>query len=253
MKKVKNFFIEKIFKIQNKKIIKFIPQTKDVEAIVQEPMPSKNFLPEWYKKMKIKMGESKYIIATDGTDNKTVKSCIPVFDSMTSGYILTLPCDIFATIDTEKEKYDYRLFWHTNWVMVTEHSKFQYPGMHIPEQYEEVAFKWENKWIIKTPPGYSCLFLHPINHFELPFYTLTGIVDTDEYNLPVNFPFLLNKKFDGIIKKGTPIVQIIPFKRDNWKSIKGVYDKKNEFNKNDLKSVMHRSYATRWWKRKKYD
>jgi len=47
---------------------------------------------------------------------------------------------------------------------------------------------------------------------------LPGIVDTDKYNSPVNFPFILNDiKFTGLIPAGTPIAQVIPFKRDSWK------------------------------------
>jgi hypothetical protein len=61
------------------------------------------------------------------------------------------------------------------------------------------------------------LFITPI-HRDLPFTILPGIVDTDKYNAPVNFPFILNDmKFTGLIPAGTPIAQVIPFKRENWK------------------------------------
>ena len=33
-----------------------------------------------------------------------------------------------------------------------------------------------------------------------------------------------NNNFEGIIKAGTPFVQIIPFKRDNWESESVIYD-----------------------------
>ena len=47
---------------------------------------------------------------------------------------------------------------------------------------------------------------------------MPGIVDTDKYVSPVNFPFILNDiKFTGLIPAGTPIAQVIPFKRDSWK------------------------------------
>ena len=44
------------------------------------------------------------------------------------------------------------------------------------------------------------------------------MVDTDKYPIPVHFPFLLKKNFEGLIKQGTPIIQVIPFKRESWKS-----------------------------------
>jgi hypothetical protein len=59
---------------------------------------------------------------------------------------------------------------------------------------------------------------HPVNRYDLPFITLTGVVDSDIAMSPGNLPFFIKKDFEGIIPKGTPIVQIFPFKRDDWKS-----------------------------------
>jgi len=33
----------------------------------------------------------------------------------------------------------------------------------------------------------------------------------------------MKNNFEGLIPKGTPVIQVIPFKRDNWKS--NIYDK----------------------------
>ncbi len=43
---------------------------------------------------------------------------------------------------------------------------------------------------------------------------LSGLVDTDSYRSPVNFPFVAVAD-DGVytLKKGTPLVQVIPFRR----------------------------------------
>jgi hypothetical protein len=50
------------------------------------------------------------------------------------------------------------------------------------------------------------------------FTILPGIVDTDEYYAPINFPMVINDpNFEGLIPKGTPIAQVIPFKRESWK------------------------------------
>ena len=55
------------------------------------------------------------------------------------------------------------------------------------------AGKFINKWLIKTPPGYSCLFVKPLNHFETRFEIISGVVDTDTYINTINFPFLLHQ------------------------------------------------------------
>jgi hypothetical protein len=44
------------------------------------------------------------------------------------------------------------------------------------------------------------------------------VVDTDKHPIVINFPFVINKDFSGIIPAGTPIIQAIPFKRDTWDS-----------------------------------
>lgn len=76
--------------------------------------------------------------------------------------------------------------------------------------------KFNNPWAIKTPKGYSTLFVQPF-HRESIFTILPGIVDTDIYTAPVNFPFVINDPdFEGYIKEGTPIAQVIPVKRDEW-------------------------------------
>ena len=53
----------------------------------------------------------------------------------------------------------------------------------------------------------------------MPFRTFSGVVDTDMYELGVEFPFqLLNTITEDIfiLEKGTPICQVIPFKRESW-------------------------------------
>ena len=53
-------------------------------------------------------------------------------------------------------------------------------------------------------------------HHDLPFSTFSGIVDTDKHPMCISFPFLIRKDFNGILKKGTPIAQCIPIKRENF-------------------------------------
>ena len=48
----------------------------------------------------------------------------------------------------------------------------------------------------------------------MPFHSFSGIVDTDKHPVPVNFPFVVKKDFEGVIPAGTPIAQFIFLKRD---------------------------------------
>ena len=59
------------------------------------------------------------------------------------------------------------------------------------------------------------MFLAPYYQFEKRFTVLSGIVETDSYH-HINFPTLLHTKKDIIIERGTPFIQVIPFKRDDF-------------------------------------
>jgi hypothetical protein len=62
------------------------------------------------------------------------------------------------------------------------------------------------------------LVTHPVNRYDLPFTTLTGLVDTDLYKDDfINFPAQWrNPKFRGVLPRGTPVAQCLPVKRDLW-------------------------------------
>jgi hypothetical protein len=98
------------------------------------------------------------------------------------------------------------------------------------------------------------MFTHPINRPDLPFYTMTGIVDTDTFPVPVNFPFFIREDFDGIIPEGTPIAQVIPFKREDWKADVDVENQSNPPVSflNNIFSPPFNFYKRNFWKRKKY-
>jgi hypothetical protein len=133
------------------------------------------------------------------------------------------------------------------------HGKNQISPEMIPAGFSDQPFKFKNNWSIKTPKGYSALFVHPLNRGDLPFYTLSGFVDTDDYNTPVNFPFLIRADFEGIIPKGTPIAQVIPIKRESWTHEVNNYDPKFTIEKEaKLNSTIYRAYKNLFWKRKDY-
>jgi hypothetical protein len=102
------------------------------------------------------------------------------------------------------------------------HSKKQLEGSPFIEKNKNLPFyKILNPWKIKTPKGYSCLFVPPLNNSDDRFSIVSGIVDTDTFPNEINFPIIINgdkyPELETTIKKGTPYVQIIPFKRDSWK------------------------------------
>jgi hypothetical protein len=145
-----------------------------------------------------------------GGTTATAKKCMPIFDAITSGYILLSPADVYVS---QRDGQAY--FEWSNLSLISFHSKVQAPEHPVTKDAESIP-KWTNYWSIKTPKGYSTMFIQPM-HRESVFTILPGIVDTDTYTAPVNFPFTLNDpNFEGLIPAGTPIAQVIPFKRESW-------------------------------------
>lgn len=178
---------------------------------LEEPKPASKFIPEWYKQMESYIGGIKKPDGQAGTTG-TIKRCMPVFDAINIGYIITLPADVYVSQKDNQPFYEW-----VNLGLVQFHPINQAPNHPNRNGHENSYPKWINPWAIKTPKGYSTLFVQPF-HRDSPFTILPGIVDTDIYTAPVNFPFVLNDiTFEGLIPKGTPIAQIIPFKRENWK------------------------------------
>ncbi len=200
-----------------KKIISFIPSSSHEEGIFDPPVLTKKIIPEWYvKQNKYTDGRKSHSIE-NGNINHTIKGCMPVFDIMTAGYTITLPADVLFS---KEDDGSVATVWSSNSISLIEsHPIEQYNEFNTSKEFFEIGFKFINPWIIKTPPGYSCLFIHPSYRDDLPFQTLSAVVDTDKHPISVNFPFFIRKDFEGILPMGTPIVQVIPFKRDSWKHV----------------------------------
>ena len=191
------------------------------------PTPIKLNIPEWYKKLEHSL------------ENITIKGCMPFLDTLTSGYLLKMPQDfnIKHNVENDEGKKDsFQMFamhqnhdlLHAKYINLNSgidvHNMKQVEGSPFIEKNKNLPFyKIINPWKIKTPKGYSCLFVSPLNNSDDRFSIIPGIVDTDTFPNEINFPIIINGDkypvLETIIKKGTPYVQIIPFKRDSWKMV----------------------------------
>ena len=193
---------------------------------LEKPQPASKFIPDWYKNMESYIGGDKKPDGNAGT-SATAKRCMPIFDVITAGYIITSPADVWVSLKEYEaqnsetgeivEDLPIKKIQHFEWStlgLINFHPIEQAP--EHPARNKHAYPKWINHWAIKTPKGYSTLFVQPF-HRESPFTILPGLVDTDEYYAPVNFPMVINDpEFEGLIPKGTPIAQVIPVKRDDW-------------------------------------
>jgi hypothetical protein len=237
------------------KTISFIPDSERAEKLFDSPIPASKVVPNWYKKL------NKYVFPdvkftrfpgkNTGPDdtNLTAKACAPFLDTFTTGYMVVLPTDV-AVVDPNI--YEARMIWDSHTNMVDAHASSQLGDLNVPEEFEPGAYKWNFHWSIRVPKGYSLLYTHPLNRPDLPFQTFSGIVDSDEYSVPVNLPFLLRKNFIGTIEKGTPVAQVIPIKRESWNHKKLTHDKYNPLDAERLKLYLGGAYKKLFWTPKRY-
>jgi hypothetical protein len=161
--------------------VKFHPREQLAEDIISPPVPSSKCIPDWFKKLEGVIDKNKPHRFPNNRANKTIKMCVPVIDALTAGYMITLPCDV-AFVNPD-EYNGQRIIWDVSWRVAEYHAPEQLRGMPLYEKYEEIPWKWNVPWSIQTPAGYSLLFTHPLNRMELPFTTMSGVVDTDDVTL----------------------------------------------------------------------
>lgn len=212
------------------------------------PTNAASVVPDWFKKMERFVHKSNKPMTPDGQNNMTMKMCAPVTDSMVLGYFIRLSCDVMVSNDTRYSKFT----THAPWSVVEQHNQNQIGDYPVPEGFEQTSYIWQGQWGIETPSGYSCLYIHPTNRHDLPFHTMTGVIDTDAFTRAINLPFFIKKDFEGIIPEGTPIAQVVPIKRESWVSEKKEYDKSDEIQAIALMKKIMRGYKTLYWSRKSY-
>jgi hypothetical protein len=237
--------------MKSKKII-FKATSKRDSSIKVYPEPSVMHLPEWFRETKpFSNGHSNFLRAIKDKENKfeaTMKLCVPFTDTMTSGYTFLLPATIFVQQTEEGPK----ITWPVPFEILDSPKNETLGSYPVPTEYLPILFRWNSLSKIITPKGYSLLVTHPSHRHDLPFHTLTGFVDTDQHPNAIIFPFLLRKGFEGFIEEGTPIAQVFPIKRENWKSEKQGYTDDEEFHVERVKSSFLRTYKKKYWTRKRY-
>jgi len=196
------------------------------------PVSAKKVMPQWFLDAKKywKNEEGKEYIIAEGEKGLGFKSCPALLDLFNCGYMLVTPCDVAVYMQDGKKlivsSQDFPDFCEARPYM----NEFNYP-----HGYGIDSFHWFPSWGFDLPDGYSALVVHPLNRYDLPFLTTNGIIDSDRYGSPGLMPFFIREDFTGVIPKGTPFAQIIPFKREEWKA---------EYNFIELKDMIKRHEET---------
>jgi hypothetical protein len=225
------------------------------EDVFPPPFPANKVLPDWFKGMPAEA-------VAEGVTVGTVKNCPPFMEAMTCGYIIPLAADVRLSVDPTG-------MFHGSGPTCYSNTRFaDIVTYHRPPQVMGAPFekcpivKIFNPWLIRTPPGYSALFQPVMNRFMMPLYPLSGLVETDIFYREVNFPCVLTVPPGTTLtlRRGTPLVQVIPIKREEFESETVPLDAEQYKlaraatlpEQHDLHPESHNFYKNNYWRKKSY-
>lgn len=230
---------------------------------MKKPMPAINALPNWWKDMprfNSNLAKDEIEYGIPGGDKGTIRSCPAVNDAFNFGYLLFVPADII--IDTRDES---AIYWKQPVLnedcykddflqdYVSFHPYEQIVGFKKDNQFHNHLLRINTMFGIKTDPGYSTFITHPLNRTDLPFRVVDAVIDTDKYVARSPYSIFFKKGFHGILKAGTPLIQAIPFKREDFSSEIVDFDFEDaKKNKTMIKMFMSNGYKKFKWSRKKF-
>lgn len=189
--------------------IKFFTEIEELQTAMP-PIPASKFWPEWFKKQNPKLNQNSPMYAS------TVRKCPAILDILSMGYIIPLWCDFklkrvhnnvqFMTPPAVADHFQ-----------MTTHAKVQIEHYPFNKDTFNGSVKFFNPWSIVTPPGYSVMLVSPYYQTNPHIEAMQGIIDTDSYHeIHVNTFFTAPLDETIELPRGMPLVQVIPFKRENY-------------------------------------
>jgi|TARA_B110000914_G_scaffold92659_1_gene81483 hypothetical protein len=190
--------------------IKFFTQHEQLKETLP-PVPASKFWPQWFKDQ----GTGSFDTPNREGSN-TVKSCPAMLDVLNMGYIIPLWADFKLMRQTNND-----ISW------LSPNPEMYGIDFHLEEQIDAYPFgpdtfkgtvKLINPWQVRTAPGYSCMFVSPYYHKHNNLEVLVGSVDTDRYHEAHVNTFLTSATNEEVkLDYGMPLMQVIPYKREEFK------------------------------------
>lgn len=212
-----------------------------------KPYPAKDLIPEWFRNIP-HYHENKFKIE-NGATTATARRCLPLLDGITAGYIVPLRADVLV----EQQEDGPKISWIASRGVFAKHDSSS-SMIPPPPGFTNKVAKYYSGMRVKTPKGYSIMIQHPAGYHDSPLRAIPAVIDSDGILLDSSFPVWIREGFEGIIEKGTPIVQVIPFKRESWKSVNTYIEKEDleiEADKH-YNSILKNHYLKNFWHKKEY-
>ena len=245
------------------------------------PRPMSKMLADWWRDMPSHGGfngaadNDDSINILNGNEMPTIKRCIPILDSLTLGYGLVTTAEMYvkpytgdlntnvpdcpqeevvieATHPRRLERIPSLEISHHDYGQAMTHPLCQNSGQRLRKVF--------TPWRIMTPPGYSVIITEPLNNPSKYWEIVPGVIDSDQFAPQINFMMVFkDPHFDGIVPAGTPLAQVIPFKRESWSSyISDSEEDAAELERGGLKifarlnSVFRAPYKKFFWAKKEF-
>jgi len=214
--------------------------------VCEHPEPASRSLPKWFMDMAPSVGGK--LSVRDRISSASAKKCTPMLDAMSGGYIVKLWSDVIVHWENDTPLINWRV----------DHDVFRLHGNNAreippPTGYHNDVFKYITWFRVKLPSGYSLIIQPPANRNPLPFTPVPAIIDSG-VSIDTNIPVWISKEAEGVIEAGTPIAQLIPFKKESWSSKYShttIDDYKIEEDKGFNKNIFN-NYVKNTWNKKLY-
>lgn len=185
--------------------IEFISTVPGLASIQEcRPVPANKMTPSWWKNLPLKKGK----------DHTNVKACPSFPDYFSSGYIIPMWVD--STISYDKATGAFS--WTTadnkfDWDIHPQRQMLDDVSASFLGDQAQLIFKSNSPWRIITPKGWSVYQLPLFYHYDNNFSVLPGIIDTDIHHQINQQVAFTSNSTEVFIKRGTPFVQYVPFRR----------------------------------------
>lgn len=231
-----------------KRSLIFYGADKNTEGILA-PQPSSSALPHYFRNMEAP-SRSKPTFNENGYVSNA-RACVPFSDALGAGWIQETWCDIHISVNGGEVRYNSS---NSQSPIIGHRDMSQAMAAAWPD-YLPVEFIWMSQWQPQSPEGFSLLITQPLNRLELPFTTASGIMDSDTFTVEGSgkIPFYLRKGFTGLIPAGTPMYQIIPIKREDWRrELREHDDPRRPRTNSRIRRYFTGGYRREFWQRKQY-
>lgn len=172
------------------------------------PQPAINFVPKWFNNIPTHTNRHNTIIKLG-----TARTCPSFSETFKDGYIIPAPCDIYLRVNKEKS-----WEWQTanNKISLTIHEDDTLLDYLPPKSNIKKVFKLHYPFNIFTSKGISTRVMPVFWEFNKDFTVPHGQFHTDKVH-QLNLQILYTSdKEEIVIKQGTPLAHLIPFKRNKF-------------------------------------